>query len=60
MNRLGGLPFGGGAVTEVLHDLLCSLALSTVRHDLPFKKKKKMLGDAATIITADKLANVLA
>ena len=31
----------GGAVTEVLHDLLCGLALSTVRHDLPSKKKKK-------------------
>ena len=29
------------AVTEVLHDLLCGLALSTVRHDLPKKKKKK-------------------
>ena len=41
-----GLPFlahsfGGGAVTEVLHDLLCGFALSTVRHDLPSKKKKK-------------------
>ena len=35
------LPFGGGAVTEVLHDLLCGLALFTVRHDLPSKKKKK-------------------
>ena len=34
-------PFGGGAVTEVLHDLLCGFALSTVRHDLPSKKKKK-------------------
>ena len=29
------LPFGGGALTEVLHDLLCGLALSPVRHDLP-------------------------
>ena len=28
-------PFGGGAVTEVLHDLLCGFALCTVRHDLP-------------------------
>ena len=35
------LPFGGGAVIEVLHDLLCGLALSTVRHDLPQKKKGK-------------------
>ena len=35
------LPFGGGAVTEVLHDLLCGLALYTVRHDLPSKKKIK-------------------
>ena len=36
------LPFGGGAVTGVLHDLLCGLALSTVRHDLPSKKKKEL------------------
>ena len=41
------LSLGGGAVTEVLHDLLCGLALSTVRHDLPFfqkTKKKKVTG----------------
>jgi hypothetical protein len=30
----------GGAVTEVLHDLRSGLALSSVRHDLPCKKKK--------------------
>ena len=35
------LSFGGGAVTEVLHALRCGLALSPVRHDLPYKKKKK-------------------
>ena len=28
------LSFGGGAVTEVLHDLRCRLVLSSVRHDL--------------------------
>ena len=33
------LPFRGGAVTDILHDLLCGLALSPVRHDLPSKKK---------------------
>ena len=35
------LSLGGGAVTEVLHDLHCGPALSLVRHDLPCKKKKK-------------------
>ena len=29
------LPFGGRAVTEVLQDLRCGLALTPVRHDLP-------------------------
>ena len=32
------LSFGGGAVTEILHALLCGLALSPARHDLPGKK----------------------
>ena len=34
------LSFGGGAVTEVLHDLRCGPALSLVRHDLPCNQKK--------------------
>ena len=43
-------PIGGGAVPEVLHDLRCGLALSIVRHDLPWEKnnkKKKVLGGRA-------------
>src|ERR1700694_2972544 len=34
----------GGAVTEVLHDLRSGLALSSVRHDLPCKKKNNWDG----------------
>ena len=35
------LTFEGCAVTEVLHDLRCGLALSPVRHDLPPPQKKE-------------------